>query len=141
MEFAKKLYELRKEKGFSQEELAGRLDVTRQTVSKWELGDSTPDLEKLVLLAELFEISLDELVLDKVPVTTKLEELGAKVMTRENKQRARKGLKIFGIIAAAVLAVDLVSMLLYFLLRGLPAMSPRIFLKDFCDCKCRGYGV
>jgi transcriptional regulator with XRE-family HTH domain len=54
MEFGNKLYEMRKEKGLSQEELASRLEVTRQTVSKWELGDSTPDLDKLVLLAELF---------------------------------------------------------------------------------------
>ena len=80
MEFGNKLYELRKEKGLSQEELANHLEVTRQTVSKWELGDSTPDLDKLVLLAELFEISLDELVLDKVSVTTKLDDLGAKVI-------------------------------------------------------------
>jgi transcriptional regulator with XRE-family HTH domain len=70
MEFGNKLYEMRKEKGLSQEELARRLEVTRQTVSKWELGDSTPDLDKLVLLAELFEISLDELVLDKVCVVS-----------------------------------------------------------------------
>jgi transcriptional regulator with XRE-family HTH domain len=70
MEFGNKLYEMRKEKGLSQEELASRLEVTRQTVSKWELGDSTPDLDKLVLLAELFEISLDELVLDKVCVVS-----------------------------------------------------------------------
>ena len=70
MEFGNKLYEMRKEKGLSQEELASRLEVTRQTVSKWELGDSTPDLDKLVLLAELFEISLDELVRDKVCVVS-----------------------------------------------------------------------
>ena len=120
MEFGNKLYELRKAKGLSQEELASRLEVTRQTVSKWELGDSTPDLEKLVLLAELFEVSLDELVLDKVSVTTKLEELGAKVMTQENRQKARKGLKLFGIIAGAVLAIDALSLLIYFLFWGLP---------------------
>ena len=120
MEFGNKLYELRKEKGLSQEELAGHLEVTRQTVSKWELGDSTPDLDKLVLLAELFEISLDELVLDKIPVTTKLDELGAKVMTKENKQKAKKGLKIVGIIAGSVLAIDVVSMIVYFLFWGFP---------------------
>ena len=48
MEFGNRLYELRKQKGLSQEELANRLDVTRQTISKWELGDSTPDMDKLV---------------------------------------------------------------------------------------------
>lgn len=55
------------------------MDVTRQTVSKWELGDSTPDMDKLVALGELFEISLDELVLGKVPVTTKLDEWGQRL--------------------------------------------------------------
>ena len=120
MEFGNKLYELRKEKGLSQEELASQLEVTRQTVSKWELGDSTPDLDKLVLLAELFEISLDELVLGKVPVTTKLDKLGAKVMNEENKQKAKKGLKVIGIIAGAVLAIDAISMLVYLLFWGFP---------------------
>ena len=65
MEFNNKLYELRKQKGFSQEELANRLNVSRQTVSKWEVGDSTPDMEKLIAISDLFGISLDELVLDK----------------------------------------------------------------------------
>lgn len=120
MEFGNRLYELRKQKGFSQEELANRLDVTRQTVSKWELGDSTPDMDKLIALGELFEISLDELVLGKIPVTTKLDELGAKVVTKENKQKAKKGLKILGIIAGVVLAVDAISMIVYFLIWGFP---------------------
>lgn len=120
MEFGNRLYELRKQRGLSQEELANRLDVTRQTVSKWEVGDSTPDMEKLAALSELFEISLDELVLGKVPVTTKLDELGAKVMTKENKQKAKKGLKIAGILAGAILAVDAVSMIVYFLIWGFP---------------------
>ena len=120
MEFENRLYELRKQKGLSQEELASRLDVTRQTVSKWELGDSTPDMDKLVLLGELFGISLDELVLGKVPVTTKLDDLGAKVMTTENKQKAKKCLKIVSIIAGGVLAIDAVSMIVYFLIWGFP---------------------
>ena len=120
MEFGNRLYELRKQKGLSQEELANRLDVTRQTVSKWELGDSTPDMDKLVALGELFEISLDELVFGKVTVTTKLDDLGAKVMTTENKQKAKKCLKIVGIIAGGVLAIDAVSMIVYFLIWGFP---------------------
>ncbi len=67
MEFNNKLYNLRKQKGLSQEELASRLNVSRQTVSKWEVGESTPDMEKLAAISELFEVSLDELVLDKKP--------------------------------------------------------------------------
>ena len=45
---------IRKSKGLSQEELAIRLNVVRQTVSKWELGETTPDMDKLIQLAELF---------------------------------------------------------------------------------------
>ena len=71
-------------------------------------------------LGELFEISLDELVWGKVPVTTKPDELGAKDMTTENKQKAKKGLRIVGIIAGAVLAIDAVSMIVYFLNWGFP---------------------
>ncbi|MCM1276728.1 MAG: helix-turn-helix domain-containing protein, partial [Lachnospiraceae bacterium] len=62
MTFAEKLIELRKQRGWSQEELGERLDVTRQTVSKWELGMTTPEMEKLAAMGELFGITLDELV-------------------------------------------------------------------------------
>jgi len=60
--FSEKLFELRKVKGLSQEELAEKVDVSRQTVSKWEMGQSTPEMEKLIALSELFDISIDELV-------------------------------------------------------------------------------
>ena len=59
MEFHNKLYNLRKQKGLSQEELANRLNVSRQTISKWEAGQTTPELEKLRNLAKLFNISVD----------------------------------------------------------------------------------
>ena len=62
MTFHENLFRLRKEKGLSQEELGNRLNVARQTVSKWETGETTPELEKLIQLAEFFEISMDELV-------------------------------------------------------------------------------
>jgi len=52
--FSEKLFELRKVKGLSQEELAEKVDVSRQTVSKWEMGQSTPEMEKLIALSELF---------------------------------------------------------------------------------------
>lgn len=59
--FAENLQALRKQKGWSQEQLADAIGVTRQTVSKWELGSTTPELEKLLALSQLFAISLDEL--------------------------------------------------------------------------------
>ena len=60
-----KLFELRKAKNLSQEEVAEKLNVTRQTVSKWETNQSTPDFDKIVPLCELFEISTDELLRGK----------------------------------------------------------------------------
>ena len=62
MNFGEKLYELRKEKKLSQEEVADKLNVTRQTVSKWETNQSTPDFDKVLPLCELFGISADELL-------------------------------------------------------------------------------
>ena len=62
MNFAENLMALRRSRNWSQEELGQRLGVTRQTVSKWELGQTTPELEKLVELARLFDLSLDALV-------------------------------------------------------------------------------
>lgn len=62
MRFAENLMGLRRSRGWSQEELGDRLGVSRQTVSKWETGQTTPELEKLVELAEVFGLSIDELV-------------------------------------------------------------------------------
>lgn len=61
MKFSEKLLNLRKSKGMSQEELAVKLNVTRQTISKWELDQTVPDMNKLIEMSKLFEISLDEL--------------------------------------------------------------------------------
>jgi AbrB family looped-hinge helix DNA binding protein len=48
--------------GMSQENLAAKLDITRQTLSKWETGEAFPDIEKSKMLADIFEVSLDDLV-------------------------------------------------------------------------------
>ncbi|MBQ9992408.1 MAG: helix-turn-helix transcriptional regulator [Firmicutes bacterium] len=60
MTFEQKLQTLRKENGYSQEELAEKLGVSRQAVSKWETGLSYPETEKLIALSKLFDVSLDE---------------------------------------------------------------------------------
>lgn len=64
MNFNEKLMKLRKSQGLSQEELGMELDVSRQTVSKWESGQSYPDFQRLVLLSDYFGLTLDELVKD-----------------------------------------------------------------------------
>ena len=60
--FSENLIQLRKFKSLTQEELAEKVGVSRQAVAKWESGDSVPDIDKCSLLAQLFEVSLDDLV-------------------------------------------------------------------------------
>ncbi|MBR2012788.1 MAG: helix-turn-helix domain-containing protein [Clostridia bacterium] len=62
MTFGERLYQLRKAKNLSQEDLAERLEVSRQSVSRWENGSATPDFEKTVRLSELFETTTDYLL-------------------------------------------------------------------------------
>ena len=98
------LRNIRKSKGLSQEELAGRLNVVRQTVSKWEQGASVPDSEMLIRLAEVLEtpvsILLGETVLSPEPAEPGLRELAEKLeqlnmqlaQERERRRKVRHGI-------------------------------------------------
>ena len=66
MIFADKLIDLRKKSGWSQEELAEKLNVSRQAVSKWEGAQSIPDMARIVQLSELFHVSTDYLLKDEM---------------------------------------------------------------------------
>lgn len=65
MNIGERIYNLRKEKGLSQEQLANKLDVSRQSISKWELGESNPELVNIVELAKVFDVSTDYLLQNK----------------------------------------------------------------------------
>ncbi|GCD12518.1 transcriptional regulator [Clostridium tagluense] len=65
MSFSEKLQRLRKERALSQEQLAELLNVSRQSVSKWESGQTYPEINKLIILSDLFKITIDDLVKDK----------------------------------------------------------------------------
>ncbi len=67
MDLGERLYTLRKSKNLTQDDVAEKLNVTRQTVSKWETNQSTPDFDKIVPLCELFEIGVEELLTGKKP--------------------------------------------------------------------------
>ena len=62
MQLGNNIQTLRKKKGLSQEKLAEKINVTRQTISNWELGETAPNPEQLILLSKQFDISIDELV-------------------------------------------------------------------------------
>lgn len=69
MKFSEKLTKLRKDNNLSQEALADKLDVSRQSVSKWESGQTYPEMDKLLTLCKIFNVTLDELTNDEVNIT------------------------------------------------------------------------
>ncbi|MCM1540930.1 MAG: helix-turn-helix domain-containing protein [Blautia sp.] len=66
MNFSEKLKEIRKKEGISQEQLAEKIGVSRQAITKWETGKGLPDVENMVIIAEIFKTTLDELLTDSV---------------------------------------------------------------------------
>ncbi|MGN0577979.1 MAG: helix-turn-helix domain-containing protein [Ruminiclostridium sp.] len=76
LEIAKRLADLRKQNGLSQEQLAEKIGVSRQAVSKWERSEASPDTDNIILLARLYNVSLDELLRteDDVPVNEAYEQ-------------------------------------------------------------------
>lgn len=89
MSLGQRLMELRKSKKMSQEEVAEELNVTRQTISKWETDQSTPDFDKIVPLCQLFGISSDELLTGKKETVATID-----LNPKENKQKRTMGLVI-----------------------------------------------
>ncbi len=91
MTFGEKLQRLRKAAGMSQEQLAAQIEVSRQSVSKWELGESLPDTSKILLMAKIFDVSTDYLLDDTIT-----EQPPASPHTRE------KSPATFGLMAKLV---------------------------------------
>lgn len=86
---ANRLYELRKQHGLSQDELADKLNVSRQAVSKWERSESSPDTDNLIALAKLYGISLDEL-LNYTPQKTSEVEQGESADTQDSEDNTQE---------------------------------------------------
>ena len=95
MDFSEKLLTLRKANNLTQEQLAEKLDVSRQSVSKWESGQATPELEKIVALSAVFDVSTDYLLksseIDDLSVKTNMLEKQQQMLVREQKQRQVSG--------------------------------------------------
>ena len=90
MTFAEKLQKLRKQNGLSQEQLAEKLNVSRQAVSKWEMG-TIPDMENMVKLGRYFDCSLDYLMNEEMENNTKSQQS----LKIENKNLAWKCVAIY----------------------------------------------
>lgn len=110
--FGENLKTLRKQKGFSQEELATRLHVVRQTISKWEKNLSVPDADTLIRLAEILEVSVSELLGAKIENENAASDV-AEQLSRINEQlaiknrRSRRIWKVVAIILAAIVLINI----------------------------------
>lgn len=110
--FGENLKTLRKQKGFSQEELATRLHEVRQTISKWEKNLSVPDADTLIRLAEVLEVSVSELLGAKIENENAASDV-AEQLSRINEQlaiknrRSRRIWKIVAIILAAIVLINI----------------------------------
>ena len=113
MEIGNKILELRKKENLSQEQLAEKMNVTRQTISKWELNETTPDIKQAKKLSKIFKISLDELtdndindlIIEKVSNTEKLTGL------------VLKASKYIGICFILMLIIDIISFIIFVLVK------------------------
>lgn len=90
LEIANRLVALRRERGLSQEDLAARLGVSRQAISKWERAESSPDTDNLIALARLYGISLDELLLQPAQGATAAKASTPMHLRRDRPRRRRR---------------------------------------------------
>lgn len=105
MDFSKNLKELREKNNLTQEEIAQKIKISRQSISNWERGKSYPDLEKIIMIKEIFNITLDELILGDLTLKNKLINDGKH--------------KVFKYIAGVMIGIIiwvLIALVIYFII-------------------------
>ncbi|MBR3967103.1 MAG: helix-turn-helix transcriptional regulator [Clostridia bacterium] len=124
MELGKRIYELRKEKNLSQVELAEMLDVSRQSISKWETDASVPELDKLLKMSEIFGISLDSLIKGTENAGTETEKLPSPTYKEKT--------MIKTIVGTILLCIGLLAFLIFSVLGGF--LGGLFFSSPFIVC-------
>lgn len=141
MALSETIYRLRTEHGLSQGDLAAELDVSRQSISKWETGGSVPELDKLVAMSRLFGVTLDELVLGGTPDGAE----GVEAPEPEAKPVERGRSITQTIVGAVLLAVGALAFFLVTLLggvlTGLVLALPFLLCGVICLAVRRGAGL
>lgn len=113
MSLGKNILNLRKVNGLSQEQLGEKINVTRQTISNWELDETTPNPDQLKLLSKVLKVSIDELLnndindilVEKVSNTEKLAGMGI------------KAIKFIGIVFVILLLIDIISFIIFMFIK------------------------
>lgn len=135
MNLGERIYKFRTEMNLSQGDLADRLEVSRQSISKWENNNAIPDLEKIIKLSEIFEVSLDELVKGEATIKKTAGESENYAFPKQNKdettivERSFPPRKIAGII---LLCMSFFVLLLFIAMGG--ALGGLIFASPFVVC-------
>lgn len=137
MEIGNKILELRKKNSLSQEELAEKIGVARQTISKWELGETSPDLKQSKELSKIFNVSLDELVdndikdilIERTSNTEKLAGLIIKI------------LKFIGIAFLVFLIIDIIAFILFVGIHKSPVISEGQSVEMTCTLNENDYMI
>lgn len=134
MKFGENLQNLRKSKNMSQEKLAEKVEVSRQSISKWERGESYPTMNNIMALCSIFHCKLNDLVHESLTDVDSLDEdiKMSIVKFKEEKQRKIKGIsKAIYILARIGKIVTTVAMpIIAFLLIVTPIFISNIELKD-----------
>lgn len=117
MTVGEKLLDLRKKKGLSQEEVANILNVSRQTISKWETDQTTPDFDKIVPICNLYEISANELL-------TGSEDIKINETVKDTKVSSAKNIAI----AVSLYIISVVFLILFSTVFAMPIIGFCLFL-------------
>ena len=128
MTFGEKLQKLRKERGWTQEQLAAQISISRQALSKWELGTAVPDTENVVQISKLFQVSTDYLLYDEYESDEDLPAVhvsNQKVSNHyHNKIRIIVGICISGVSLLAMLVIGIIS-----------SVYPAVYIEPLPDIK------
>lgn len=125
MNIGEKIYALRREKNLSQGDLADMLEVSRQSVSKWENNTAVPDLQKIIKLSEIFEISVDELIKGEKAQAQTQTQIQTEYIVKHERMEGRK-------IAGIILTCMSFLLTVLFLPAGIIYASPLIICAIIC---------
>ncbi len=137
MNLSNKIYEMRKAQGLSQEQLAEKLGVSRQSVSKWESGEAVPEVERLITMSRIFNVTTDYLLkesdVDELTIRTEMLEQQQQTLISENKKEQRRRYRILSCTAIYLIAFALFIILRFALFNtviadALPGISGYVII-------------
>lgn len=129
MIFAEKLIQLRKKNGWTQEDLASQLNVSRQAVAKWESSQAIPGLDKILMLSQIFDVSTDYLIKDELEEMPVIEELSGNLCQTISLEKASDFLEVQkqrALLIATGTVLCILSPVLLFMLGGFAESTRRI---------------